>query len=361
MKDWKYFTDPTSPEFEDLTSTGPYAGTLQAFTAGERLRERYDHLVPAEGLVNFWSCGSGRDIATARHFTEGFFGDDWEEHALAKLHIIPETSARGGDTLTPGRSCAAYLSDDDTGHDQGYARLEQWQTIFTSPIIKRLHPCAPDTPFTAMDIYSMMEMCGFDILVRGGSEWCSVFTHAEWLDFEYGRDLLHFYRAGPGNMYAGAMGLLWLEATQKLLSNGSAGGVYLSFAHDGDLIPVLAALGLFDETGGKQFLPSDRRKAARKWRTSDLVPMSGRLVLERVECKKDDEGRRLNENFVRLLVNDGHTAMRDDSRNQLLQHDLTVDQFEKMLRTKRRKFGDFREVCGLDESYPDRITFLHQG
>ena len=47
-------------------------------------------------------------------------------------------------------------------------------------------------------------------------------------------------------------------------------------------------------------------------------------------------------------------------REEVLHNDLTVDEFEKMIHSKRRKFGDFREVCGFDESYPDHITFLHQ-
>ena len=91
----------------------------------------------------------------------------------------------------------------------------------------------------------MMEMCGFEILVRGDSPWCKVFTREEWLDFEYARDLLHFYRAGPGNKYAGAMGWLWLNATQDLISQERIGGVHFSFAHDGEIIPVLAALGIY--------------------------------------------------------------------------------------------------------------------
>lgn len=72
-----------------------------------------------------------------------------------------------------------------------------------------------------------------------------VFTREEWLDFEYARDLLHFYRAGLGIKYAGAMGWLWLNATQDLISQERIGGVYVSFVHDGDIIPVLAALGIY--------------------------------------------------------------------------------------------------------------------
>ena len=59
------------------------------------------------------------------------------------------------------------------------------------------------------------------------------------------RDLLHFYRAGPGNKNAGAMGWLWLNVTQDLISQERIGGVYFSFVHDGDIIPVLAALGIY--------------------------------------------------------------------------------------------------------------------
>lgn len=42
----------------------------------------------------------------------------------------------------------------------------------------------------------MQEMCGFEITVRGKSKWCDVFTHEEWLEFEYARDVIHYYRAG---------------------------------------------------------------------------------------------------------------------------------------------------------------------
>lgn len=61
-------------------------------------------------------------------------------------------------------------------------------------------------------------MCGFETTVRGYSPWCQVFDHSEWNSFEYARDVIHFYRAGPGTKYsAAAMGSLFLNATGKLL------------------------------------------------------------------------------------------------------------------------------------------------
>ena len=360
VRDWKYFTTPGSPEFDDLTSSGPYAGTTQAFNTGMKLRNRYDHILTSSQAVDFWSCDSGRDIETARRFADGFFGGSWETNGRAKLHIISESPSRGGDTLTPGHTCRNYVDDTEEGHNQGYYKLDEWQLVFAEPIKTRLSTNAPGIDFSPLDIYSMMEMCGFEVLVRGSSPWCGVFTHSEWLDFEYGRDLLHFYRAGPGNKYAGAMGSLWLEATQKLLSNNSASGVYFSFAHDGDLIPLMATLGFFKENSGSQTLPTNHNRVNRTWRTSDIVPMGGRVVFERIDCQIATSRSAEEQTFVRLEINDGHIAITSDVERHLLRYDARLGEFEDMVQDRKRHFGGFREVCGLDESYPDRITFLHQ-
>lgn len=211
----------------------------------------------------------------------------------------------------------------------------------------------------------MFEMCGFEIMVRGVSPWCNVFTNTDWEDFEYGRDLLHFYRAGAGNHYAGAMGLLWLEATTKNILNQSnaAKSFYASFVHDGDIVPLIATLGLLDEdedpyTEEPALLPSQHRKWDRKWKTSDIVPMGGRVVFERIKCDKALHPVE-HRNFVRLLINDGHMALANRT-GELLARDMPVVQFESMVREKRAQFGDFRSVCGLDGDGPEGIEFLHQ-
>lgn len=240
------------------------------------------------------------------------------------------------------------------------------------------------------------------MLVRGSSPWCQVFSHAEWADFEYARDLLHFYRAGPGNRYAGAMGSLWLDAVARLViedskvgpAGGGGGGIgsppspgtgeiYVSFVHDGDIVPVLAALGVFDEDmdddesgsgsgrpdNGKhhgQDLPTTHVKRDRKWRTSDLVPMAGRLVIERLNCRTP-HGRRYRD--VRLFVNDGWVGWAAQGPRQsngkgkgerVFVPQVEVGRFRDMVQKKKESFGGFREVCGLDEAVDEGIRFLHQ-
>jgi acid phosphatase len=376
LNNWTYFTDPNAPRFENLTTQGPYAGTTQAETTGKKLKALYGHLIHSNSKehhapTRFWTCSSPRDIETAQHFANGFFGPDWGSNNLADLEIIPETASRGADTLTPGDTCLNYIADKVNGHDKGYAKLAAWQEVFTAPVAQRLAADVGGLDLSPLDVYSMMELCGFETLVRGSSPWCDVFTREEWLDFEYGRDLLHFYRAGPGNEFSRVMGWLWLNATAELLTtttdmaimNEAENGVYFSFVHDGDIVPLLSALQLLDEEGPQQ-LPVDHVKRDRAWITSDVVPMSGRMIFERITCTR---GKFHGRTYVRLSINDGIVTLPGVPKatsgifdEKVPQHVIDLDDFTAFVTQKGKEYGDYKEVCGLGEDAPGRISFLHQ-
>ena len=362
VNEWVYFTDTSNPAFENLTAIGPYAGTKQASNTGRALRGRYGHIATKRRPTRFWSCSAQRDVETAEHFADGFFGSDWRTDGSAVLETIPETPDRGGNTLTPGDTCYNYATDNREGHDKGYIKLAEWQANFSKPIAKRLASHALGVTLSPLDIYGMMEMCGFEILARGTSPWCDVFTKEEWLEFEYARDLLHYYRAGPGNMFGALMGWLWLNATQSLMANYSSRDVYFSFVHDGDIIPALATLGIFNEPPGKEELPTDRVATGRKWRTSDVVPMGGRLMFERIRCEIDAEALE-KEYAVRLFVNDALvnlTALPHGVGFEAVEGAISLDSFKTFLSTRGAELGNFRDVCGLGDDAPERIQFLHQ-
>lgn len=359
LKTWTYFTDPADPAFENLTTEGPFAGTLQAHNTGRKLRRRYDHLVPKDRSIRFWSCSSPRDVETAQYFADGFFGTQWATDGSAELQVIPETAERGADTLTPGDTCHRYRTD-AYGHDYGYHQLEIWQKTFAPAIAERLSGDAVGVSLDPLDIYSMMELCGFEVLARGYSSWCNVFTHKEWLQFEYARDLLHFYRAGPGNQYAPAMGWLWLNATTEQLSNNTSKDVYFSFVHDGDIVPMLAALQILDEKTIIQDLPTGHVKEDRRWRTSDVVPMGGRVMFERVACG-GSKGNKRRRKYVRIFINDGLMKMAGLPTSYELPHGVRVEDFQAFVDSRLELYGDFKSVCDLaGQDVPGRITFLHQ-
>ena len=231
VKTWSFLTTDPSSHLEFLVPTGPYAGTLQAFKTGVDLRTRYADLraqALANNQTNLWTCSSKRDVQTARYFASGFYDLDLDP---SNLHVIPETGDLGGDTLTPGDTCKNYVDNlDGVGHDLGYGMLAEWQQTYIPPIVARLEAQNPGVRFSTLEVYVMQELCGFETLAKGGSPWCAVFSHDEWESFEYARDLLHFYRSGPGNRYGGAMGWLFLNATTNLMDQGpeEAGPLFFS-------------------------------------------------------------------------------------------------------------------------------------
>lgn len=200
----------------------------------------------------------------------------------------------------------------------------------------------------------MQEICGFETLARGSSPWCKVFTQEEWLQFEYARDVIHYFRTGPGNPYGMAMGWLWLNTTANLIHLGPevAGPIFFSFVHDGDIIPMLASLGLFSDP---ETLPLDRIYYDRKWKTSQIVPMGGRVIFERMTCSSTQDESKV---YIRFNVNDGIVAL--DGCDSGPGKSCPLDEFLQHVQERGKLGGDFRKVCGLPEWEPDRPTFLRQ-
>ena len=84
------------------------------------------------------------------------------------------------------------------------------------------------------------------------------------------------------------------------------------------------------------------------WRTSDLVPMGGRIIIERLRCGKGTDLRQ-SEAYIRFIINDGIVAVGDDEYGGM----TTVANFQRLLRESGEAVGDFKEMRGLA---PSRIT-----
>lgn len=363
---WQLFWDDDAV-LEQLTSTGPFSGRLGAFTTGVRLRTRYPHLFSralSRNATTYWASGSPRVIETARHFALGFFGLDAPSH----LTVIPESPDRAANTLTPGRTCLANLADAQHGKAKGYTLMSAFRATYLPAIAARLSS-QTGLAFSPQDIFSMQELCGFEITVRGRSDWCDVFSQHEFLAFEYARDVLHYYRAGPGQRYAAAMGWLWVNATMGLMREGGggdggeegAGPLFFSFVHDGDIAPMITALDVINDDA---HLPVLHVWHERKWRKSQVSPMGGRIILELLSCRAgggergESPSSSSSSKFVRLNINDGITALPDCQSGP--GKSCPLAQFVARTKKKGEEVGSFAELCGLDEGAPDRITFLHQ-
>ncbi|THW89001.1 phosphoglycerate mutase-like protein [Aureobasidium pullulans] len=368
---WTFFMPQNyTSEIGKLIPTGPYAGTLGAFAAGVSLRTQYPDLQAASlsrNQTNFWAADSHRVEESAKYFAAGFWGIEWRD--VARLQVIPETKELGADTLTTGVTCVDYLRPHNPeGRHKGLHKLVEWQKHYVPPIIARMESQNPGLNLTIHEVFSMQQLCGFEILARGSSPWCNIFTEHEWKDFEYARDLLHYYRTGSGNKYSAARGFPFLNATTNILSTGpSAGSVFFSFVHDGDILPLLSTLDLFPSSP----LPTDHAPEPRVWKISDVVPMGGRVIFERLACPQIychsnaplypnhiycDPPK--DEPYIRVIINDGVVAIPDcqDGPGK----SCALASFERKVMLRGWEVGDFGKTCGLEEGAADKVTFLHQ-
>lgn len=139
--------------------------------------------------------------------------------------------------------------------------------------------------------------------------------------------------------------------------------------HDGDIFPLLAALDIFPQIPD---LPVSHILHNRTFRTSDIVPMGGRIILEQLVCPAPTDcwsnapfypnhvycAPPAEEVFVRVNVNDGIVAIPgcDDGPGR----SCSLEDFIWRVQERGKAAGDFRKVCGLSDEAPDRLTFLHQ-
>ncbi|KAF2263405.1 phosphoglycerate mutase-like protein [Lojkania enalia] len=358
FNEWELFLSDDS-QIGQLTTTGPFSGSLGSVATGVRLRTRYQPLLAKamsrRGKVKYWASDSQRVIDTARYFGTGFFGIGWQN--VSNLEVISESPELGGDTLTPGDTCIAYGEDDEEGHGQGARLTEMYRATYLADTRKRLLKQNPEIEFSDEELYTMQEMCGFETMIRGSSHWCDVFTRDEFISFEYARDLLHYYRSGPGTKYGAVMGWLWLNATTNLLLEGpDAGHFFFSFVHDGDIVPMLTALDIINDA---EHLPITHIPRTRRWRKSQVSPMGGRIIFELLSCKSDDaQSKQSREQYIRININDGITAIPECNSGP--GKSCPLADFAARTKRKGEEAGDFREKCALSEDAADRITFLHQ-
>ena len=73
---------------------------------------------------------------------------------------------------------------------------------------------------------------------------------------------------------------------------------YADFSHDNQMISIYSALRLFVHP---HELKPTRLAKKRTWKDSRMVPFSGRMITEKLECR--ERGKREGE-YVRVLVND---------------------------------------------------------
>ncbi|KAI0183520.1 histidine acid phosphatase [Xylaria flabelliformis] len=327
----------TEAEQELLTRVG----RVEAAQLGATLSFRYPNLkIPA----HVWTSSAERTYKSAESLVRGLETDD---NGISVISIY-ESKKAGANSLTPYSSCPAYSSS--AGSDQSGVFIKK----FTAPIAARLNALAPEFNFTSNDIYGMMELCGYESVIRGSSPFCNLdlFSPDDWLGWEYAADIMYHYNVGYGNQVTGFVGLPWLNATANLLlSEHSDEDIYVSFTHR-ELPPmVTVAMGLFNNSafGGSasainDTMPLDRINYQRQWKSSYVLPFLGNLAIEKLNCSGTygyDDGE-----YYRVLVNSAPQPLPDCADGPGTS--CSRSGFEKYIQDRVDLFQGYSEKCSVD-------------
>lgn len=336
----KTWTPPVSePNLDQLTRVGK----LEAMQQGVQLADRYFKLKLPQRI---WASSAERTIVSAESLIHGL---ETNANQIA-LVSIPESAEAGADSLTPSISCPAYSSS--AGIEQSLEYVKQ----YTAPIIQRLNAAAPSFNFTANDVFGMQQLCGYESVIRGVSNFCSLslFTADEWLAFEYASDVMYHYNVGYGSPNSGVLGFPWVNSTiSQLFAKKAEQELYISLSHLELPATVVVALGLYNNSafsGSNNInatMPANRINHRRAWKSSNIIPFLGNIAIERMNCSQswgfNSSGS--DPEYYRILVNESPQMLPgcSDGPNE----SCSRAGLETFLREREDMFGGFSEKCGV--------------
>lgn len=346
----KWVPPVTEAEEELLTRVGK----LEATQLGASLSFRYQNFALPKKI---WTSSAERTYESAKALIRGF-EPAGEDNSIGLVSIY-ESEKSGANSLTPYKACPKYSSS--AGSDQSSVYLEK----FTKPIMARLNAAAPAFNFTADDVYGMMELCGYESVIRGSSPFCDLdlFSPNDWLGWEYTADIMYHYNVGYGGQVTGYVGLPWVNATAHLLMDDTAADqdLYVSFTHR-ELPPmVLVAMGLFNNSafGGSEAtindtMPSDTINYRRAWKSSHVLPFMTNIAMEKLNCSGSygyDDGE-----YYRVLVNNAPQPLPDCGDGPGTTCSRTG--FEQFLQQRIDVFSGYSDQCGTASEYDNSTDIL---
>ncbi|ORY63445.1 histidine acid phosphatase [Pseudomassariella vexata] len=331
------WTAPLSESEQELLTQ---VGKLEATQLGVDLSFRYPNLKLPQRI---WTSSAERTEKSAKSLVRGL---EKEDNTINVVSVY-ESAESGANSLTPYKACPAYSSS--AGSDESAVH----QKIFTKPIKARFNAAVPGFNFTTEDVYGMMQLCGYESVIRGRSPFCDLdlFSPDEWLAWEYTEDVRYHYNVGYGNNVAGYVGLPWLNATANLLMSETPGAddLYVSFTHR-ELPPmVFVAMGLFNNSafGGSEAtvndtMPLDRINHQRVWKSSHVLPFLSNLAIERMNCTGSygyEDGE-----YYRVLVNSAPQSLVECADGPATS--CSREAFDEYVQHRGELFRGFSEMCG---------------
>ncbi|CAH6718786.1 acid phosphatase Pho11p [[Candida] jaroonii] len=342
LNDYEWFVpDQALYEYETTpaNSKGPYNGQDTGIRAGSSFRSKYNELYDDSKPLPVFSAASQRVWQTSKFFAQGFLGENYTDDNV-DINVISENSTQGFNTLTPRWGCLNFDPKDNVTYYSAYPN------DFQKRIVERLTESNPGLNLTVSDIPTLFDICGYETSAMGFSQFCSLFTQDEFVEYSYVKDLMFYYYEGPGNVHSKDVGWVQLNASLALLKDDTnENKIWLSFSHDTDLELYHSAIGLFDTI---KPMPNTHMVFQDAYHHIDSIPMAARLVTEKFKYEADGES------YIRYIVNDAVTPIPGCSDGPGFSCKLS--DFEDYVADRFDGF-DLEDRCAPNATLPQDLTF----
>ncbi|CUA76359.1 hypothetical protein RSOLAG22IIIB_12240 [Rhizoctonia solani] len=295
-------------------------GQKQMYVSGQIIARKYASLGPSTFVR---SSKEERIAESAGWWEQGFKGGSFDVPVseLPYPAVAIPVSDKVNNTLDVQTCPAARALNPPLG-DTASA---EWLATFAPPITKRLNDGLTGANLTDRDVFSLMNLCGFDSAAKNGSAspWCGVFTMDEWKSYEYYHDLEKYWSKSYGSLYARSLGAGWVnellsrltgQPVQDSTSTNTtldsdyatfpigplAPKIFADFSSDNNIATILSSLGILRDSvplPATSPIPSSK---SQQFVVSKIVPFGGLTLVEKLSCSASD----LQGDYVRIIIND---------------------------------------------------------
>ncbi|KAK0243834.1 phosphoglycerate mutase-like protein [Armillaria nabsnona] len=293
-------------------------GRQQLYDLGISMRLKYGYLLKnfteSNTIPVFRTESQDRMLNSAMNFAIGFFGYPFEGQYQQSI-TIEETGFNN--TLAPYDTCPnAKIS---SRSDRGKWYVERWAAIYLKNAQERLQRQLNGYNLTIEDTYVLQQMCAYETVALGYSQFCTLFTEEEWEGFDYALDLSFWYNSAFGSPVGRVQGTGYVQElvarlTQerikehRLSTNATldddpttfpfGNSLYVDATHEVVVLNIITALNLttLAATGP---LPYDHIPENRSFKVSELAPFATNMQFQLLECTSVPGQQ------IRIVINDG--------------------------------------------------------
>lgn len=300
-------------------------GQQQLVNSGIKYYNRY------KGMTTHWdvfirAAGDFRVVDSAQHFAIGYHtarlndtSSTAPDHYPYPILVIPEDE--GQNNTLNHELCTAF--ENGTASTIGGIAQKKFMATFIGNITSRLNANLPGANLTDSDSISMMDLCPFNTVadVNGAiSKFCSLFSKADWVNYDYYQSVGKYYGYGGGNPLGPTQGVGFTNELIARLNNTPvvdhttvnhtlddhratfpiSGGkvLYADFSHDNDMTSMFFAMGLYNTTAPLSNTTVQSVAQTHGYSAAYTVPFAARAYFEKMSCTGTPG------ELVRVLVND---------------------------------------------------------